>query len=72
MNNLENFVSQYSDPICLSDTQEQEETLKLQSDFSLLQAEYKKEQQMRHHFEKQYNEANKLIEMVNFLSYSRF
>ena len=71
MDNLEKSVSQYFDEntqLSLSDSQNQEETVQLQSDFSSLQAEYQKEQQMRHHFEKQFNEANKLIEMVNFSS----
>jgi hypothetical protein len=68
MDSLENFVSQYADDnnqLSLSDTQQQEDVIKLQSDFSLLQAEYKKEQHMRNHFEKQLNEVNKLVEMVN-------
>jgi hypothetical protein len=74
MDNLENFVSQYTEDakqICLLDLQNQEESIKLQSDLSLIQIEYQKEQQLRHHFEKQFNEANKLIEMVNFSSYSK-
>ena len=68
MDNLENFVSQFSDDnnqVGSPDIQQQEDMIKIQSDLSLLQAEYKKEQHMRQHFEKQLNEMNKLVEMVN-------
>jgi predicted nuclease with TOPRIM domain len=59
MNLTEKLTAKYSE--------QSEENAQLQVDISFLQSEYKKEQQMRHQFEKKFNEANKLIEMVKVL-----
>jgi len=68
----EKFTAQYSaqieenNKLRLINTQKHEENMKLMFDLSLLKAEYEKEKQMRDQFEKQFNEKNKLIEMVDF------
>jgi hypothetical protein len=69
----EKFTVQYSEQIeennklRLLNTQKHEENMKLMFDLSLLKAECEKEKQMRDQFEKQFNEKNKLIEMVDFV-----
>ena len=64
MDFLEKFSSKYFEQI--------EDTNKLQNDFEILQSEYEREQQIRQQFEKQFNEANKLIEMVEISIFAKF
>jgi hypothetical protein len=72
MNFSEKFTTKYSEQneennrLRLLNSQKHEENVKLRFDFSLLQAKYENEQQIRNRFEEQYHEANQLIEMVNF------
>jgi len=73
MDFAEKFITKYSEQteennkLRLLNSQKHEENIKLRFDFSLLQAKYEKEQQIRNQFEKQFHETNKLIEMVDFL-----
>ncbi len=68
----EKFTTKYSeqieenDKLRLLNSQKHEENVKLRFDVSLLQAKYEKEQQIRNQFERQFHEANKLIELVDF------
>jgi hypothetical protein len=70
MDFFEKFTAKYSEhteennKLRLLNTQKQEENVKLLFDLSLIKAEYEKEQQMRHQFEQQFNEANNVIEQV--------
>lgn len=54
----------FSENITAKLTEQTEENNKLISDLSLVKADYEKEQQMRIQFEKQSDEATKLMEMV--------
>jgi len=58
MNFSEKFTTKYSEQI--------EENVKLRFEFSLLQAKYENEQQIRNQFEGQLYEINQPIEMVDF------
>jgi hypothetical protein len=68
----EKFATKYSEQLeennklRLFNTEKQEENVKLLFELTLLKGEHEKETQMRNQYEKQFNEANKLIEMVDF------
>jgi len=72
MNFSEKFTTKYSEQIeennrlRLLTTQKHEENVKLRFEFSLLQAKYENEQQIRNQFEGQLYEINQPIEMVDF------
>ena len=68
----EKFTVKYSEQVeennklRLLNNQKQDENVKLLVDLSLSKADFEKEQQVRSEYEKQYNEANQVIEQVNF------
>lgn len=48
--------------------EQSDETAQLQDELSILRSNYDEEKRIRHQFENQLGEANKLIEMVEILS----